>query len=301
MTSYQIKKLTMFLSLQNFIGTTAPEIIAAMPNFNEFFDKFKDYVNVLLQQSVIQNQPISGYRELKVAQQNDMIDQALAIATSVYAYAEVTNNITLKAASNYTKTALTRLPEITCIDACKNIYKVAIENLPALAPYNVTGETLEKLNTAITDFSYIYPIPKEHITIKKMATKDIKTYFTDATTQTDKMTSLVKMIVTTQPEFTQLYFLTKKIEKPAHTTLSLKANVSDNNKNPLAKVQVTSLQITFTKPKFTSKLGNFQLKNLASNVYTFTFSKAGYITQTQQVPITSGERTELKIILEPNP
>jgi hypothetical protein len=109
------------------------------------------------------------------------------------------------------------------------------------------------------------------------------------------------MLSTTQPEFYQHYFLTRKTEKPTHTTLSLKANVSDTDNNPLAKVQVTSEQITFKRPKFTSKLGNFQLKNLASNVYTFTFSKAGYITQTQQIPITSGERTELKIILEPNP
>jgi hypothetical protein len=301
MNRNQIKKLTMFLSLQNFIGTTTEEIIALMPNFNQFYNQFKDYVNVLLQQSVIQSQPILGYRELKVAQQNDMINQALAITKSIYAYAEVTNNITLKAASSYSKSALSKVPEITCIDACKNIHKLATENISALEPYNITAVTIEKLNTAIIAFSNIYPVPKEHITIKKMATSDIKKYFTDATTQTTTMDALVNMLSTTQPEFYQHYFLTRKTEKPAHITLALKANVTDTDNNPLAKVRVTSEQITFKKTKFTTKIGNFQFKNLASNVYTFTFSKAGYITQTQQVPITSGERTELKIILEPNP
>jgi hypothetical protein len=183
MNRNQIKKLTMFLSLQNFIGTTTEEIIALMPNFNQFYNKFKDYVNVLLQQSVIQNQPISGYRELKVAQQNEMIIQTIALVKSINAYAEVTNNITLKAAANYSKSSLIRLQEITCIDACKNILKIATENLPALAPYNVTTATIEKLTTAIKDFSDIYPVPKEHITIKKMATSDIKKNFSEASSK----------------------------------------------------------------------------------------------------------------------
>jgi len=300
MTSYQIKKLTMFLALQNLIGTTAAQILALMPHFDEFFTIFKENVTLLLQQSVIQNQPIKGFTELKQAQKENMIDQTIAMTINIIAYATVTSNIEMKSAVSLSKSALDKLQDLTCIDTCKNIYKIAKNNIQALNDYNVTDQTILSLETAINDFSDIYIVPKEHMTIKKMATEDIKKCFTEASKQTTKMDALVKMIMASQSEFTNLYFQTRKIEKPAYTTLALKANVSDPNKKPIAKVLLTSEQITFPKPKFTSKLGNFQLKNLASNVYTITLSKAGYTTQTIQVPITAGERTQIKIILIPN-
>jgi len=301
MTSYQIKKLNMFIALQNLIATTSPQIIALMPQFEDFYNNFKNHVNTLLQQSVIQNQSIKGYTELKLAQKENMINQAIEIAININAYAEVTNNIKLKEDVNYNKSYLYKIQEINCIDTCKNIYKTAKDNIQELDHYKINIETLDRFNTAISDFNNSYTIPKEHITIKKMATIDIKKHFTDATQQTTKMDALVNMIKPTQTEFANLYFLTRKIEKPAHTTLALKANISDPNNNPIAKVQITSEQIKFSKPKFTTKLGNFQLKNLPSDVYTITLTKPGYITQTLQIALTSGERTQLKITLTPTP
>ena len=300
----KIKKLTMFLAIQNLIATTAPEILALMPHFNDVFAKFKDYVTTLLTQSIIQNQPITGYKELKTNLQNQMIDLALETATNIIAYANVNGKIEIKSKVNISKSTLTKLTEINCIDTCTNIYRVAKNNLADLADladYNVTAGSITNLNTAINDFSAIYSIPKDYINIKKMATADIKKVVTLATNQLLISDSLVKMLLNSQPDFTNRYFSLRKIQKPAFKTLALKVNLSNPNKKPIGKALITCDKITFKKPKFTTKLGNFQIKNTPSDVYTFTFSKAGYQILSIEIPITSGERTQLKITLIPNP
>ncbi len=301
MTSYQIKKLTMFLAIQNLIVTTNASILAQMPHFNEIFDKFKDFVALLLQQSIIQSQPISGYKELKTNVQNNMIDQAFAISVNIIAFVEITNNIVLKNSVNYPLSTLYKIPEIACIDACRNISKVAHDNLNDLTDYNVTTTTIDALNAAIDNFSALFPLPKDHINIKKMATNDIKETTTLASTQLDITDALVKMLLTTQPEFTNRYFSLRRIQQPAYSKLALKVNITDPNKNPLGKVKITCPTLTFTKPKYTTQLGNFQLKHIPSEVYAFTFTKPGYQTLTTNIPITAGERTQLKLTLTPNP
>lgn len=300
MTKHQIKKLTMFLAVQNLIATTEPEILALMPSFNIFYSKFKDYVTMLLEQSIIQNQPIKGYKELKTSIQNLMIEQAIAIEINIMAYAEVNDKIKLKSEVKYNKSMLSKTNEINCIDACRNIYKVAKENLAELADFNVTAEIIDEFKTTIDDFSNIFPLPKDYINIKKMATADIKNTFTLGTFQILKMDSLVKMLLVSQREFANRYISLRVIHRPPHRTIAIKVNISDPDKNPLSRVHITSDKITFKKPKFTTKLGNFQIQNLESDVYTFIFTKPGYETKTIEIPITSGERTQLKLTLIPN-
>ena len=300
MTKHQIKKLTMFLAVQNLIANTEPTILALMPSFNIFYSKLKDYITTLLEQSIIQNQPIKGYKELKTSIQNLMIEQAIAIEINIMAYAEVNDKIKLKSEVKYNKSMLSKTNEINCIDACRNIYKVAKENLAELADFNVTAEIINEFKTTIDDFSNIFPLPKDYINIKKMATADIKNTFTLGTVQILKMDSLVKMLLVSQKEFANRYFSLRVIHRPPHRTIAIKVNISDQDKNPLGKVRITSDKIKFKKPKFTTKLGNFQIQDLESDVYTITLYKPGFKTLTIEVPITAGERTQLKLTLIPN-
>ena len=300
MTKTQIQKLKMFLAVRNLITSTRHEILALMPHFNDFYLKFKNYGTMLLSQSIIQNQPIKGYKELKTNIQNQMVEKAIAIEINIMAYAEVNNKIELKSEVKFSKSMLIKTNEINCIDACRNIYKVAKDNLAELADFNVTVEIIEDFKTSIDDFSNIFPIPKDYINIKKMATADIKKTFTLGTEQLLIMDSLVKMLLVSQPEFANRYTSLRVIDRPIHRTIALKVNICDPDKKPLGKVRITCDKITFKKPKFTTKLGNFQIQNLESDVYIITFAKAGYETLTKEIPITSGERTQLKITLKPN-
>jgi len=57
--------------------------------------------------------------------------------------------------------------KINCIDACRNIYRVAKEDLAVLAAYNVTTKIIDDFKTTIHDFSNIFSIPMHYVNIKK--------------------------------------------------------------------------------------------------------------------------------------
>ena len=57
--------------------------------------------------------------------------------------------------------------EINCNAACRNIYRVAKEDLAVLAAYNVTTKIIDDFKTKIHDFSNIFSITMHYVNIKK--------------------------------------------------------------------------------------------------------------------------------------
>ncbi len=133
-----------------------------------------------------------------------------------------------------------------------------------------------------------------------MLTTEIKKAFTLGTAQLLITDSLVKMLLISHIEFANRYSSLRAIQRPIHRTIALKINISEPDKSPQAKVLLKFDKIRFKKLKFNTKKGHFQIQNLESDVYSITFTKAGYETLTIEIPITSGKRTQLKIILKPN-
>jgi len=72
--------------------------------------------------------------------------------------------------------------------------------------------------------------------------------------------------------------------------------VVDEQGMPLSKVEVSIKELGITK-KTTDK-GNFEFKNLESQVYEVTFKKAGYADTVVKVAVTATERTKIGVTMK---
>ena len=295
MNYYQERKLNMYLLLQQFITDTPPEVLAAMPNFSSLFTDFNAKVGVLNENSGRQQLQRGGNLVQKAVVRERVAMTGSIIASKVMAYASNVGNDVLFEEVNYPKSSLTSCSETLFVTRCAIIHDKALAHLADLATYAIDNKMLDDFNKDYLLFDSMIPRPQQGVVTKKIATQALRTNFKDSAILLDKMTLLTKMLVESHPDFYRDFTASKRLTAPAYRTLGARGAVVDSNGNRIALVTIACVALGI-KHKI-SKSGGFYLRNLPDGIYPFTFSRAGYVTVTQDITFYRGTREEVLVVM----
>ncbi len=296
MDSRQRSKLAMSLVTIEYVDGVEPSFISSIPFFGSYYDPFKVNVNLLNNELVRQMMNRSGFAIDKKDIKEEMCLLGEIISDAVVAYAVNSNNFILEEEVAFSYNELIRFGDAECAAANQLIYDKAKFHLAELEDYDVDAGMLAKYLLMIDGFRIATPTPKNQSIDKKMATNEIRDLFSANSVYLKKMDKLVKVKKRSNPDFVSHYFACRTANKPGYRTLAARILVVDEDGNPLEKVLVTNKGIGLKRR--TTELGQLYLKNLEDHVYVLVFSKSDYITQEVKLPITKGERTDIKVVMK---
>jgi len=169
MNDVQENKLSMYLAVESVVNTNNP-VWSGVPAFasavGAFALKLEGIVGVVERQETA----ITGVRSDKLNAQNLMIETALTVSGSVFAYASTVNNQTLKEAVSYTESSLKYVRDTISAERCTVIHSQASAVVADLGDYGVTPAVLAELDDRITAFIELIAAPRVAITSRKGAT-----------------------------------------------------------------------------------------------------------------------------------
>ncbi|WNM20321.1 carboxypeptidase-like regulatory domain-containing protein [Flavobacterium capsici] len=296
MTSYQERKLSMFIVFAQFIQGTLAAILASMPNFETLFDKFLlkiNEINVLTGNQMLNRK---GNRLEKIYVRDSLCFDADDIASKVMAYANYENNFLLFNEVKYTKNVLLQMADTACKTCCQIIHDKALEYVTELATYGITSGVLTDFQAKIDLFELTIPKPKAGIQDKKFATEQLKEKFEEASEFLKKMFILSKTKKKDYPDFVKEFVIAKRIDKPAFVEMSARGAVVDDAGERIGKVTMECKKLNFKRRVAAS--GGFYLKHMENGVYEFVFSRPGYETTVVEMVFYKGTRFEVEVVMK---
>lgn len=232
-----------------------------------------------------------------------MSDIAFKCAAATFAYATFAKNNTLKAEVNYTRKGLNRFKKEEIDDICQTIHDATNTNITNVQNYGASATDVTNLQTAITLYRNASQDPRQ----KRISISDSKSQIKDLIRQIisvefkglmDKMAGTLK---TSNPNFVNKYFLSRKIIDLGKTTGKLRGTTTDGGKKKIADVLI-ALRITGEKPIAHQTLSNseavFGIANIKPGNYDIEVSKSGFQTITEtNIRFGPGKELQRKYIM----
>lgn len=297
MKNIQERKLSMYEVVRDLLNTSDPNIIDMMPQMVTYSTTLASNIGLLSSVGGTQKLNRKGIVDTKDSLKSDLILKATDVSRKVQGYAVNIDDLVLLKEVKYSSASMVRLADNILVIVSRIIYDKAKANLSALATYGIDDPVLDALNSAITAYDATIPKPRTGIVTKKIATVNLKQLFsaTDALLK-NQIDVLVGIVKDSYPDFYANYVSSRKIINPASHPLALRCRVVDSLDVPVAGVSALVAEngrLFRTKTK-----GGFNAKSFAAGVYTFQFSKEGYVSQEAPVVIANGERTDVVVTLE---
>jgi hypothetical protein len=227
-----------------------------------------------------------------------MSSVALKCANAVYGYASAAKNNTLKALVDYKPSALDHLPKEKVDDACQTIHDAAVANMLNAQNYGITAGDTSDLQTAVDLYRMSIQSPRQFIITRSNANKQIGKLIREIIDDLfdGQMDSMVRTLISSNPEHVDKYFLVRQIIQLGTTTGKIRGTVFDKENNPLAGtlifLRITGEQTIIAQTKVDTT-GNFNMANIKPGNYDIEVSLAGYITITE-TDVRFGPGKELK-------
>ena len=231
MTDRQAAKLSMYKSV-NACCAENTIITATVPAFHAAIADFSTQINAIRLAIQAEAFVITGITADKSSKKTAVCNNALTVASALFAYAASTGNMELKHKASYSARGFSRLSAIRLSAACRNIHAAATENLPALSPFGITQVNLDSFLAAIQSFEAAVPAPRNAISRRSTQVLSIAALFRQADTiLKQRMDKLAILFKTSHPAFYLNYKNNRIIIDPA--TRSAETNVPSNNKNDI--------------------------------------------------------------------
>jgi len=173
--------------------------------FVNAFDELK--VNLGALEGAVQKQELSlvGVALDKRNKRGAMLGRALAVANSVFAYAEDNGNTVLQARVNYSLSTLSKGRDAVIGQRCQGVYAEAMA--VDLVDYGVTAADLTELQKAIDAYVATIGSPRSALTVRKGATAEISALVKDSLKiLNNRMDKLMNDFTESAPAFHQEYF-----------------------------------------------------------------------------------------------
>jgi hypothetical protein len=311
MTSKQESKLSMFLTVKDFLTTNA-SIVTPLPNYSGFFTAFQNAITQIQTYAEQQMFDKTGLAANKGQLKNTLVMLAADASRKITAYAKYSNNQLLLSETKFTESDLKNATDTELRDNAQGIYDRAQTNLTALTPYGITAATQTTLVNAINAFVISIPKPRIGTTTKKQSTEQLVNAFASANGALNNIDTIIEIIRLTQPNFYSGYKTARKLVETGNGSLAIKGSVIDaTNGTPLKGVTLSfklDESVSDSKPskntdpiiKKTAEKGGFNIKSLQAGIYNVTISKNGYKNLVKSIAVSDGELTELNTKLLKN-
>jgi hypothetical protein len=289
----------MYKAVISFCSQNA-DIITSIPALQSAFTAFKGKVESINNIAREKAKNITGFAADKTQFRKALSLLAASIASSVSAYASAVNDVELAASVKVTASDLLRLRDINLVARCNNILRAVIQNLEALADYNITQLTVTNFDLLIKEYDASIPRPRNAASERAAHGVSLKALFQDA----DKilkmrMDKLIATLKTIKPEFYLTYKNNRLIIDPRTTHAQIKGVVTDSsNGAPLAAVTILIVENKVTVS--TGKEGRFIIKPIGPGTYTIKAIKDGFHAKTiERTLVKAGQTATVNVEMVP--
>ncbi|MBL7784525.1 MAG: hypothetical protein JNM36_01325 [Chitinophagales bacterium] len=205
MNNNQENKRSMYFSVLGTLNVNKSIWQGFLP-FSNAVDRFHIANEQITEQSMLQSTPITGVSEDK-KQVREEIEAGLEhLCRKLTAFANVTNNMTLRDKVNYNSTRLSLQRDTLLIDLTQNVIDLADYNLNKLGDYNIDANMLSNLQEKLNEFNDILSSPRQQIINRKGATKQLSSLFKEGDSiLKNEMDLLVIEFEKTHPDFVRNY------------------------------------------------------------------------------------------------
>ena len=270
-------------------------ILAEVKAFENAFNAFKPVIVSILGTEQLVGSPIAGITLGKGTSKQTLADMTSEIAGSLYAFADVTKDETLKQEANFSQTKLIQTRDDQLAPICQNIHDRCQTNIALLGDYGVTAAKLADLQTAINNYLVDVPKPRTALSIRKTQNANLAELFRQGDAiLNEQMDKLVGAFRAAHPDFVATYESTRIIVDPASTATQLKGTVTKaSDSSPIFNATITAATPAGVVPAVSKTTkseadGKYRLKPIAPGTYDITITATGF------VPFTD-EATELKL------
>jgi len=285
-------------------------ILSLIPGITPFIASVQSTNESIAVAKVQQEANSSRNTSLKKQLRLSVITQGIDIASRLMAMSINTNNTSLQALIDYTKTDLVKSTDSNLISICQVIHDNANLHLTALAPYGVTPAIVATLQTSINSFSAAIPKARIDTTGSAEITKQLIHHFNDLKITWKKIDILVEIVRLSHPAFYGEYKKLRRVITRGSIPHSLIVQTLNAQTGaPEANVIIT-LTLVNDKPKTITKVnkalvikktamgGGAFLRNIPDGTYHVSATKTGFQESIMTIAINNGESTSLTINLQ---
>ena len=255
---------------------------------------YKEIEKYLLQQ---QKKNI-GYANEKRKQKRILVTNIDIIISAIEAYAFSINDDVLLGKLKYSNSDLFYMKDLELETCATNSIQIASNLIDNLIGYGVTQEIIDTLTLEVKNFNEIISKPALAIKRRKTATQSINTLIKELRVIMKlSLDNVVKQYKLTNHEFYHEYTNQREIiDIPIHK-LSLKGKVTDiKTEEPLLDVIITIPELK--KETESTKLGNYQFKNIKRGTYKVELQRDGYKPKTLATEILDNQTTDMNMEME---
>lgn len=209
-------KLTMYEAVVSLLDSNTAKL-ASLTALTPVITDFKDRIAAIKEKDTLANTANAGNSAAKSADEAALINDAVTIASALYALGAATNDDKLKALSKVTKSSLVALRDTQLATDVTNIKNLADANAAPLAGYGITAPMIAALDTKINNFSASLGARELGSNVSSSAFSQLDVMFKDTDTllkeQIDKIMVIFK---NTDPQFYGEYVNSREIINLGH-------------------------------------------------------------------------------------
>lgn len=301
MTTNQMSKLKMYLTLRVFLTTNAV-LVAKLPNSAEFIAALDAAILQIQTNNEEHHQSGKGVTERKSLLHDDLVIIAADNSRKMQAYAKYKNDTVLIAEIKFTQTNLDSLPGLELVNVANGLYHSIEAHLSEVTSYHLTVDSQLIFRTAIDQFAASIPQPRESLLKAKENTALEQQGFEKGDAAIKQLDSVVDIVRLTEPVFYEAYKNARKIVLQGTGSLQVKGTVTEAaTGKPIPNAILTfrlSGQTEVAVEKETAAKGGFQIKSLEEGIYDVTVTKMGFKTQTVTVTVRWDELCVVDVKME---
>ena len=229
MKGSQENKLSMYLAVQK-VCADNDSVWTGLPAFVGSFSAFEAKIAGIESTGQIQTEDKTGIAKDKSVLSDELVKKAIAVSTSVHAFAIDQKNNELLESIDYSRSELAGGRDTELYSKCQIIHDKANAIVGDLGDYGTVAADLADLQSKIDEYGAIIPKPRTAINNKKAATSDLVSHFEEADILlNDKMDKLMEQFGDDDPEFYAIYFNARKIIDLGSSGTGLKGRITDSS------------------------------------------------------------------------
>ena len=299
MTNLQIQKLRMYIALSILLKEN-PAILAKLPNGTKLLTALDNAIADIQANNLRQQESDAILREQLEELHKNLVNNIIATSRKMQAFADSKKSNALLKDIKFTKTDLANISDIELVQIAKKLHETVNLYLAELEKYELDAETQKTLLADITIYETTAPKLDNWQRDQKEITNILRINYKTADEIVSSIDKQVEIVHDSEPEFYKKYKTTRKVDVPADV-VQLVAKITDAERG----TGVPNATVTFTLNdstaesivKQTAEKGGFQIKTIASGIYTVKIQKIGYQTQTLTITLPGDEPYSLNVKL----
>ena len=299
MTNLQIQKLRMYIALSILLKEN-PAILAKLPNGTKLLTALDNAIADIQANNLRQQESDAILREQLEELHKNLVNNIIATSRKMQAFADSKKSNALLKDIKFTKTDLANISDIELVQIAKKLHETVNLYLAELEKYELDAETQKTLLADITIYETTAPKLDNWQRDQKEITNILRINYKTADEIVSSIDKQVEIVHDSEPEFYKKYKTTRKVDVPADV-VQLVAKITDAERG----AGVPNATVTFTLNdstaesivKQTAEKGGFQIKTIASGIYTVKSQKIGYQTQTLTITLPGDEPYSLNVKL----